>query len=222
MATRLYFSESRTVDITPGFAAFTETDGMLRREMSVHKSASAMANHTTGQTATAANSSQGIRQYISPPMAAHTISAGTWKGTILAFESATNDNVDAVRSSLRYWDVSAGAFGGTSLVALANGTVAEFNPTTLRAKRIAAGAATTSVVVDDGDRLVLDIGYTNTAIGTSISATLRFGDNGSTDLGDNETDTTNTLNPFIELSVDILWFRPNRPDSYPLQSLLAQ
>lgn len=221
MATRLYLSESRTVDIAPAFAAFTETDGMLRREMSVHKSGSAMANHTTGQTATAANSSQGIRQYISPPLAAQTIAGGTWKGTIRALESATNDNVDAVRRSLRYWDVSAGAFGGTSLVALGNGTVAEFNAS-LRAKRIATGTATTGVTVDDGDRLVLDLGYTNTAIGTSISATLNFGDNSATDLGDNETDTA-ADNPFIELSVDIIWFRPDPPDvRFPFQSILAQ
>jgi hypothetical protein len=222
MATRLYFSESMAVDITPGFAAFTETDGMLRREMSVNKSQSAMANHTTGQTATGAGSSQGIRQYISPPMAAQTISAGTWKGTILALESGTNDNVDAIRSSLRYWDVSAAGFGGTSLVALGNGTVAEFNAT-LRAKRIASGGATTSVTVDIGDRLVFDIGYTNTTAGVSISATLRFGDNGTTDLGDNETDTTTSLNPFIELSVDIIWQYPDFNDIFTVYNrLLAQ
>ncbi len=220
MATRLYFSESRTVDISPAFAAFTETDGMLRREMSVHKSNSAMVDHTTAQTATAANSSQGIRQYISPPLAAQTIGAGTWKGTIRAFESAANDNVDAVRSSLRFWDVSAGAFGGTSLVALGNGTVAEFN-TTLRAKRIASGGVTTSVTVDDGDRLVFDIGYTNTTIGTSVTATLIFGDNSATDLGDNETDVA-ANNPFIELSVDILWWDPDPLDIRSFQQFLAQ
>jgi hypothetical protein len=220
MATRLYFSENVTVDIAPAFAAYTETDGMLRREMAVHKSGSAMVSHTTGQTATAANSSQGIRQYISPPLAAQTLPVGTWKGTIRALESAANDNVDAVRSSLRVWDVSAGAFNGTAVVALANGTVAEFN-TALRAKRIAAGAATTSVVIDFGDRLVLDLGYTNTTIGTSVSATLSFGDNSATDLGDNETDV-NADNPFIELSYDVVWFRPERPDAFPLQPFLAQ
>lgn len=221
MATRLYFSESRTVDIAPAFASFTETDGMLRREMSVHKSGSAMADHTTGQTATAANSSQGIRQYISPPLAAQTLTGGTIKGTIRCLESAVNDNVDGIICQLRYWDVSAGAYGGTSLLALANyGGVAEFN-TTLRAKRIADGDTFTTVTVDFGDRLVLDIGYTNSTIGTSISATLNFGDNSATDLGDNETDTA-ANNPFIELSVDVVWFRPDRPDVIPFQPFLAQ
>lgn len=221
MATRLYLSESRTVDIVPGFAAFTEVDGMLRREMSPHKSGSAMVTHTTAQTATAANSSQGIRQYISPPMAAQTLTGGTWKGTIRCLESAVNDNVDAVKSQLRYWDVSAGAFGGTSIAALANyGPVLEFN-TALRAKRIADGDAFTTVTVDFGDRLVLDLGYTNTTIGTSVSASMSFGDDSATDLGDNETDLT-ALNPFIELSVDVVWFRPDRPDIFRLQPILAQ
>lgn len=221
MATRLYFSESRTVDITPGFAAFTETDGMLRREMSVHKSGSAMVTHTTGQTATGAGSSQGIRQYISPPMAAQNLAAGTWKGTIRCLESAVNDNVDAVKSQLRYWDVSAGAIGGTSIAVLNNyGPVAEFN-TSLRAKRIADGDATTFVTVEDGDRLILDLGYTNTLAGTSISGSMSFGDNSATDLGDNETDTA-ANNPFIELSIDIIWFRPDRPDIFPFQPFLAQ
>ena len=221
MATRLYFSESRTVDISPAFAAFTETDGMLRREMTPHKTGSAMANHTTGQTATAGGSSQGIRQYISAPLAAQTITGGTIKGTIRCLESAANDNIDAVKAQLRYWDVSAGAFGGTSLLALNNyGPVAEFN-TSLRAKRIADGDTFTTVTVEDGDRLVLDLGYTNTAVGTSITGTLNFGDDSATDLGDNETDTT-ALNPFIELSVDLAWFLPDRPDIYPFQPLLAQ
>lgn len=193
---------------------------MDRVEMSPHKAATAMTDKTTAQTATAANSSQGIRQYISPPLAAQVIGVGTWKGTVRALESAANDNVDAVRSSLRFWDVSAGAFGGTALVALANGAVAEFN-TTLRAKRIAAAAATASVTVDDGDRLVLDIGYTNTTIATSAQATLNFGDNSATDLGDNETDVA-ANNPFIELSVDVIWFRPAPPDGPSFQQLLAQ
>jgi hypothetical protein len=180
-----------------------------------------MATHTTGQTATAANSSQGIRQYISPPMMAQTLTGGTWKGTIRCLESAINDNVDAVKSQLRFWDVSAGAYGATSLAALANyGPVLEF-ATTLTAKRIADGDTFTTVTVEEGDRLVLDLGYTNTTIGTSISGSMSFGDDSATDLGDNETDTA-ANNPFIELSVDILWWTPVPTYVPHLQPQLAQ
>src|SRR6185503_10223021 len=79
-----------------------------------------------------------------------------------------------------------------------NGTVAEFN-TSLRAKRLATGGATTQVVVTEGDYLVIEIGATATTGGSSISTSINYGDNSATDLGDNETDTA-ANNPFIELA----------------------
>ena len=82
-----------------------------------------------------------------------------------------------------------------------NGSVAEFN-TTLRAKRLATGGATASVVVSQGDYLVIEIGTTTTVAGTSLSDSISYGDNSATDLGDNETDTA-ANNPFVEIAATI-------------------
>ena len=217
MATRLYLPSSGAVDIAPAFASFTETDLMDRLEMSVHKRASAMTNKTTAQTATGAGSAQGIRQYISPPLVTQTI-AGNFECTIRGLESAVNDNIDALRVFVRKWQGQTQSIGVTALL-IANGTVAEFS-TSLRGKRVAS-TALTSVAFVDGDRLIFDVGYTNTTAGTSITGTLNFGDNSASDLTADELDT-GADNPWIEFSQDLIWLLPDRHDIFRYQPFLAQ
>lgn len=205
MVTRLYLGSTEASAVNPSFSTsgWTEQDAADRRRMSRALTGSAMTNKTDAQTATGAGSSTLLRQYVSDILAPQVIAAGTWKGTVRTLESAANDNVDAVRS--RLFAVSADGtrdLGDLSVIGN-RGPVAEFN-TALRAKRIADGDATSALTLTEEWRLVLEIGYTNTTAGASISATLNFGDNSATDLGDNETDTA-ANNPFIELSVDLAW-----------------
>jgi hypothetical protein len=55
-----------------------------------------------------------------------------------------------------------------------------------------------------GDYLVIEIGV-RSATTTSRSIVHRHGDDGSTDLGDNTTDTNTAYNPYIEFSQNISW-----------------
>src|SRR5678816_2021163 len=201
MATRFYLPSTGTPDHTPlAPAGWSETTGFDIIEMHPYKISSAMTSKTRATSLTAANSKILLRQYVSTPIAAQTIGVGTVKGTVRALESAINDNADAVTCHI--WVASQDAQTNRgNILAIANGSVAEFS-TSLRAKRIAAGAATSSVTAQDGDHIVIEIGYTMTTGGTSVSASLSFGDDNATDLGDNETDTT-ALNPFVEFSVTI-------------------
>lgn len=207
MATRFYFPSVDGVGgLTPPFthqASWTETDSAVRRFMSINKSNSAMVSLSLG-FANTANTKQLYVQFISDPLAAQTIGAGTTvKGTIRGLESAINDNIDAVSSKIIITNES-GATLNFTMSNLGNlGPVAELN-TSLRAKRIADGDTVTGGTVNRGDRLIVEIGLTSTVGGTSITGDLSFGDNAASDLGDNETDTA-ANNPFIEFSYNFVF-----------------
>lgn len=204
MATRFYLPNTGASAVNPSFTgAWTETATADRIRAVIGRQQTAMTNKATAQTATAAGSRSLSRQFVSDPIAAQTLAAGTVKGTIRALESAVNDNVDVVSLAIYVFSNDGNTLRGTVLALGNYGPVAEFN-TTLRNKRSADGDATSSVVAQDGDRLVFEIGFGNTTIGTSINATLNYGDNSATDLADNETGTT-ADNPFIELSIDVVF-----------------
>jgi hypothetical protein len=210
MATRFYLPSSATLaapQVAPAFtlqAAWGETDNADRLTMRPVKVASAMTNKNEGK-ATTANVRQLMRQYISEPLQAQTISgAATVKGTIRCIESGVNDNIDKVSAKLIVIDAAL-ALRGSLLVLGDYGPTNEWSASTLTARRIADGDTVAGeVVCSAGDRLVLEIGYNNTTTGTSITGTQNFGDNAASDLGDNETDTA-ANNPFLELSQTLLF-----------------
>ncbi|MDQ3126838.1 MAG: hypothetical protein M3Q66_00050, partial [Chloroflexota bacterium] len=201
MATRIYLPQTGAAPITPAFGAWTETTGADRIAGVATRISSAMTSKTQAHTATAANSTFLSRQYVFGPLAAQTIPVSTIKGTIRVLESAANDNLDTMRLLVRVVSGDGGTYRTPVLYGPTNGTVAEFN-TTLRAKRLATGGATASVVVSAGDYLVIEIGTTTTVGGTSLSDSISYGDNSATDLGDNETDTA-ANNPFVEIAATI-------------------
>lgn len=175
--------------------------------MSIGKSGSAMTNLQLAFAATA-GTTQLFVQFISDPLTVQTVSAlVTMKGTVRCFESATNDNIDAVTSKVIITSGDGQTLRGT-LFNLGNyGPVAELNSGSLRAKRIADGDTDIGLVTTvAGDRLVFEIGLTTTVGGTTISGTMNFGDNSATDLGDNETDTA-ANNPFVEFSHDFVFLQ---------------
>jgi len=201
MATRIYLPQTGAAPINPVFGTWTETTGADRIAGVATRIGSAMTSKTQAHSATAAGSTFLSRQYVFGPLAAQTIPVSTIKGTIRALESGANDNLDAMRLLVRVVSGDGSTYRTPVLYGPANGTVAEFS-TSLRAKRLATGGATASVVVSAGDYLVIEIGTTTTVGGTSLSDSISYGDNSATDLGDNETDTA-ANNPFVELAATI-------------------
>jgi hypothetical protein len=203
MATRFYLPSTGVADVSPVFtfqASWSQTTNADRLKCVTSRINSAMTSKTQAGINTAGSRIL-VRQYISDPISAQTISAGTVKGTIRVLESAANDNVDQVICKICVISNDGSSLTGTILNLGSYGPTAEFN-TSLRAKRIADGDATTQVVANANDRILIELGYANTATGTSVSADMNFGDNSATDLGDNETDTA-ANNPFLELSQTI-------------------
>lgn len=203
MATRFYLPSTGAADVTPLTpAGWSETTGFDILNCVTTRISSAMTNKQRVTGLTAAGTRCCLRQYISAPIAAQSIS-GTIKGTVRALESAANDNINVVSSHIWVSSYDGLINRGDLLVIGDYGPVAEFN-TSLRAKRIADGDSVSTVVALGGDRIIIELGYGSTVGGTSISGSLNFGDDSATDLGDNETDTA-ANNPFVEFSQTLLF-----------------
>ena len=159
-----------------------------------------------------------VRQYISDPLAAQTIGAGTVKGIIKALESSSSDDFRA-QLVIRVVSNDGQTVRGTILPADDGALASEF-PTVITSRKFplawaGAGAATTSVVAQLGDRLVVEVGFRAHAfafrsifsfLGLTFSwsvGTLRFGDPAAVaDAAEDETATTD-LRPWVEFSQTI-------------------
>lgn len=213
MATRLYLCGATAPDaaITPAYAAWTTTASSVRRAMVPQAVASEYAGYIDaladgGAVTSTAGQSAAHRQYISLPMvagASFVNATSTFSCQIMGLESALNDNIiNRVRA------VKVVSRDGTTLqatlIALGNATsVVEWSTSMRGLTFLNATTVGANYTVVAGDRLVLEVGH-NDSSGVSISGTMRFGITGQTgDLAQNETDTTTTLRPWFESSVNL-------------------
>lgn len=208
MATRLYFPASEAAAVSPAFdAGWNYTSEALRRRLAHVKGSSAVAsgaqigpwNNSAGQKAL-------DRQYVSDALAAQTIS-GTCKGYLQVREIDAADNVDEIFVKAYVVSNDGSTVRGTLLALAAPGTQSEFNVLGERAKQISGGSPVASVEAQTGDRLVLEIGYSNTNAGTTPEALARWGEN-AVDCPENETETAVRAGWF-ELSANLVFHVPH-------------
>jgi hypothetical protein len=207
MATRLYLPSSGAAAVNPPFtlqASWDQTGSADRLRMVTTKSATAMTSLTQASTITS-NQRQLVRQYVSDPIAGQVLAVGTIKGTIRVAESATNDNINAVASKV----LVVSNDGQTLRGAISNlsHTLVSVNEWAtvavgLTNRRVADGDATSAVTSQEGDRIVIELGYSTTVGGSSISGNMNFGDDAASDCADDEAGTA-ANNPFVELSITV-------------------
>lgn len=191
MATRFYFSSDQVMDyLSPSFSgAWSGTSQATRYKMFTEKRNSSIAAGSTIDLVNTAGGKYLDRQYISQPFAREQVISGVCTGYLMVREFATTDNVDRVCCAMRLINNT----GGTKAIIIplnAYGTTAEFvNATTHRNKQMISNQALTTATGAVGDRLVLELGYTNTTAGTTPQASAKWGESG-TDLPLNETQTT--------------------------------
>lgn len=194
MPTRFYFSSNEPMTyITPAFsggaAGWSGSSQASRHKMFTEKRNSPITAGTTIDLVNTANGKYLDRQYISQPLSTQQVISGVCTGYLMTREFATTDNVDRVCCCLRLIDKQ-GNHKSTILPLSGYGTTAEFvNAATHRNKQIISNILTFPATGAKGDRLVLELGYTNTTAGTTPQASAKWGESG-TDLPLNETQTT--------------------------------
>lgn len=210
MAKRLYFDTGTpTISPTPD-GSWEVTGSMVRRWLDIGK----FEHHgfESLAVATALNSPAGavdalILQAVSPMLSGAQTIAGAIKGQIRAFES--NLAADLRMQCVIWVRQSNGSNRGTLIASNADALANEFS-TSLRNIRIPKGGSTvpTSVNAQDGDRVVVEIGYRKHENATN-SRTGTFDSGNSNQIGgdlpEDET-TTSVLTGWIEFA-DTLVFQ---------------
>lgn len=137
-----------------------------------------------------------FRQYVSDPIAAQTISAQTIKMQILGYESNALHNM-YVALGIRVVSNDGGTVRGTILSVTKDNVELDANNFVNR-QFTATGS---SVVAQNGDRIVVEIG-TSGSTTTNHGSNIYIGDNNVTDLPENDT-STNIYNPWLEFAQTI-------------------
>lgn len=139
---------------------------------------------------------------VSNPLAAQTIS-GTAKAVARVSENAAGSDLRS-QIVIRVMSDDLQTERGVLYAGDDGALVTEWSTTVTNRYFPQSGAATlSSVDVQDGDRLLVELGYRSHAAGTSGSGTIDLGDDG-TDLPDNESNTTQGA-PWIEFSQTLIF-----------------
>src|SRR5574337_470158 len=169
--TRFYLPSTGAAAVSPAYGGWGETASADRRKMVSAKISSAMTNKSG--SAILVNKTSLVRQFVSNPLAAQTIS-GTVKSYIRGLHAPSGTDICVSRLLIRVCSNDGTTFTGTLLSLSGYGGNNNWN-TSLRNVDFADGDALTSVTVNDGDRLVVEVGGFLT-IDTGDTVTLNFGD----------------------------------------------
>jgi hypothetical protein len=205
MATRLYPNTTDSgIDNTRDAAWANGATGnarVLAREKAVFGTDFAGTN---GSSTNPSNSL--IRKWISPPLAAQTIS-GTFKGQMKVNEA------DALLNAFSQVVVkvfsSGGSLRGTLIAAHTNALSSEWPTGTATNRKAPLSAlspvSVSSLAVQDGDRIQVEFGFRATSTSTAAANIRLDGSSGGADLPEDETSTTTTAYAWFEFSQDLLW-----------------
>lgn len=225
MATRFYLSSERS-QFTPTFDGSWE-DTSLPLSVSPRFSSSPTKRNTpwlvrdNTETSSSSTLDALVGQFVSEPLAAQNIS-GDVKGVIRAMQSTADSDMRA-QMVIRVLSYDFQTVRGTLLAHDVSALTSEFALTLTNRKFPLAwtgsGATLTSVAAQDGDRLVIEVGFrahnTSTA---NRTGSLDFGDSSGSDLAEDEVSTTQG-NPWIEFSAT-LTFLTGRTASRALDTTL--
>lgn len=206
MATRFYFRAATAPPVSPTLrGSWNYTSEVSYGSCFTTKSVDAIAVGTQiGPWTATAGQNAVDRVYVSPKLGAQTIS-GTVSCMMQSQELATTDNVDRRYLCIYVLGSDGTTTRGTLLAFNSYGNTLELlnNSTNTtgnkRSTTFANAQALSSVAVQAGDRIIVEIGYGNSTSATTPEAASNYGDTG-TDLTLNTETTTAAGVPWIEFS----------------------
>lgn len=210
MATRFYMDDAVAAPITPAFDAAWEQTGAADRFYSQRKgqvtAIGTLANQAAKTVPITTTQQILARQYITEGMPRRTRVLARISMVIRTVESASTANV-FLAWVLRAVSNDGSTVRGTLGSSMTN-TGTEFPTTAATRIFTLAGLSGTPLTLEEGDRLVFEIGGHAQAPTAAGTYTLRFGNSAATDFALTSALTTN-LNPWWELDQDLWPAVPN-------------
>lgn len=197
MATRFYFPSSGTSAISPAVDAAwdgTGTFGFAHRDCVTTKTSTANNVGVSNNDSDNADHDVCVIQFISPAIAAQTISAQTIKSQFLCNEISANSNV-FFAICIRVLSNDGTTVRGTVLSLTRDGT--EMLNTGYQNRRFSATSS--SVSASDNDRIVIEIGGGGDPLTGGLDFAILLGDSAGTDLAEDDTTTTQN-DPWVEFA----------------------
>lgn len=154
-------------NISPAFTAgWDSTTGAGRKKMLSVRGTTSLGGYASAVLrGTTTNFKALARQWISGGLTAQTIS-GKVRSQIAATENSGGNNIDRIVISLRVVSSDGGTVRGTLLGLGAKGPVNEFSSADYYNRIAIPDSTVNPVTVQAGDRLVFEIGCTNTTVGS--------------------------------------------------------
>ena len=201
MATRLYYVASTVPAQSPPFdAGWSSTADAVRRTLAGSQGAATETlSGSVGNTSTAL-----VVQLVSPPLAAQTIS-GSFTLVSRGRELNTTDNVNQRWRSVRVFSADGSTLRGTLNSYGVTGSTTEF-AATLAGQPHAVNGSLSPVVCQDGDVLVVEVGYGLSGTGTTPQWEMVLGGTG-TDHSTSINDASGSV-PWVEFSADLAFQPP--------------
>lgn len=200
MATRIYLPSSGVAPVSPAFdSAWDDTSIGAKLPCYSTKKSTAMTTVSFLDTS-AIDKDILFRQFVSPPMAAITITSQTVSIRVRAAELDI-DNELFISWTVKVFSLNGGTERGTILANTRSGS--ELPLTTLTNR--GGSAASTQVIAQENDRLVIEIGVGGNPGAGDHDSNLVFGDDNASDLPEDET-TTTANNPWINFATSTITF----------------
>lgn len=182
MSTYLYFTSAALPNkMAPAYSGmWVTTANASRRVLTPTKTKDAITIGTTINGSGNAFISYLDRQYITPGLNGTQVISGFVSGQLMVRMFAATDAVDRVLMCARVFSNDGSVVRGTLLPSGNYGVTSTFlNNATCRNFIIASGATASmnAVTGQDGDRIVFEIGYTNSTAGTTPQAAAKWGAN---------------------------------------------
>jgi hypothetical protein len=206
MATRFYLLQSSAFvpSVSPPFAAgWNDTGGAVRRKLDLQPDrADSFVEFSRSEAVTTSPYDVLLGQWVSAPLSGAQTISGTLKGQIRARESSSSADFRA-QVVVKIVSNDGQTLRGTLLGFDTGALSSEFATSSTNRQFPRGGAvALSSVAAQDGDRIVIEVGYrSHNTVSTSYTGYIEVGapSSASGDLPEDET-TTTQLRPWLEFS----------------------